>query len=167
MSDDDLNLGKKKSSGILWILLGSVLAAVLLVIGTLYAMGMIHAPGGKAGTGEAADSGEPEKAAASIYYPLSPFTVNFRQGDGTRFLQVTMTALVESQEVIGAIEKHEPLIRNNLILLLGGQDPAGLRTREGKEELRNRVLKEMQTILEQRTGGKGIDEIFFTGFVMQ
>lgn len=167
MGDDDLNLGKKKSSRMLWIIVGSVLALVLLVIGTLYAMEMIHAPGFMAGNSEMADSSESEKSGESIYYPLSPFTVNFRQGDGARFLQVTMTALVQSQDVVGAIEKHEPVIRNNLLLLLGGQDPDGLRTREGKEALRSLVLKEVQAILEQRTGGKGIEEIFFTGFVMQ
>ncbi|MGH8551439.1 MAG: flagellar basal body-associated FliL family protein [Methylococcales bacterium] len=167
MDNDDLDLGKKKSSKILWIIIGSVLALVLLVIGTLYAMGVIHVPVSVRGKSEMAESTGSEKGGESIYYPLAPFTVNFRRGDGTRFLQVTMTALVQSQDVAGAIQKHEPVIRNNLLLLLGGQDPAGLRTREGKEELRNLVLKEVQTILEQRTGGQGIEEIFFTGFVMQ
>ncbi|MCI0668643.1 MAG: flagellar basal body-associated FliL family protein [Methylococcaceae bacterium] len=167
MGDDDLDLGQKKSSKMYWIIASSVLTLFLLVIGTLYAMGRIQVPEFMTAERDIADPAESVKAGESIYYPLAPFTVNFRQGEGTRFLQVTMTALVESQDAIGAMQKHEPVIRNNLLLLLGGQDPAGLRTREGKEALRERVHKELQTILEQRTGGKGIEEIFFTGFIMQ
>ena len=167
MGDEDLNLGKQKSFKMLWIIIGSVLVLLLVVIGTLYAMGMIRVPETIAGNGQTEAVDEVEKGVDAIYFPLSSFTVNFRQGDGTRFLQITMTALARSEEVVNAIKKHEPAIRNNLLLLLGGQDPTALRTRQGKEELRKMVLKEVQTILEKRTGNKGVEEIFFIGFVMQ
>lgn len=164
MEKDDLEIVNKKSYRTLWIMVSGVFALVLLVAGTLYAMGVLHAPDFM--KQEPADASGLDEG-DSIYYPLSPFTVNFRHGDAARFLQVTMTFLVKSQSVVEAVEKHEPLIRNNLLMLLSGQDPGGLRTRAGKEQLRSRVLAEVQKILEQRTGQKGIEEIFFTGFVMQ
>lgn len=183
MSEDDLNLGEEqKSSKTRWIIIGGVLAVILIIVGTLYGMGMFSSDDsgeettevskssesseslGSSDSSESIESDEPDN---SIYYPLSPFTVNFRQGDGTKLMQISMTALVQSQEVATVMEKHDPVIRNNLLLLLGGQEPTILRTREGKEGLRKLVLKEMQTILEKRTGNKGIEDIFFTGFVMQ
>jgi flagellar protein FliL len=169
MSDDELHLGdEKKSSRMTWILVSSGVALLLLGIGTLYFMDMLHAPDFSAGNSEIADSPESTQGANSIYFPLSPFTITFRQdGDGTRFMQVSMTALVQSEDVVTAMQKHEPVIRNDLLLLLSGQDPAKLRTREGKEGLRKLMLEELQTILEKRAGSKGIEEIFFTGFVMQ
>ncbi len=169
MADDDLSIDQKKSSRMFWItiIIGGVLFLVLVILGTLYAMDRIGGPNQPSQNPEAADASKSDHGSDAIYYPLTAFTVNFRPGEGARFMQVNMTALARSKEVVSAMEKHDPVIRNNLLLLLAGQIPAGLQTRDGKEELRKLVLKEMQTILEQRTGNKGVEEVFFTGFVMQ
>lgn len=172
MSEDDLNLGEeKKSSKMLWIIIGGVLSLTLIVGGTLYGMGMLSSDDAQVEDAENAavseSDAESDKPDDSVYHSLSPFVVNFQKGAGAKLMQVSMTALVKSQDVATAMEKHDPVIRNNLLLLLGGQVPEELRTREGKEGLRKLVLKEIQAILETRTGNKGIKDIFFTGFVMQ
>ena len=169
MADDDLNTEPKKKSKLMTILmiLGGVLTLVGIVIGTLYAMDMIRLPKSESGSTKSAEAVDTDRGKDAIYYPLLPFTVNFRNDNNTRFMQISISALVRSEEIVKALEKHQPVIRNNLLLLFTGQVPSDLRTREGKEELREIVLKETQSILEKQTGGKGVEQIFFTSFVMQ
>jgi flagellar FliL protein len=42
-----------------------------------------------------------------------------------------------------------------------------LNTREGKEKLREETLEEVQKVLLEETGEPGVDNVFFTSFVMQ
>jgi flagellar FliL protein len=75
--------------------------------------------------------------------------------------------MAHEQSAIDAVQKHMPVIRNNLMLLFSGQDYQVIRTREGKEALRARTLTEIQSILKQRTGKPGVEAVYFTSFVMQ
>lgn len=43
----------------------------------------------------------------------------------------------------------------------------GLRSREGKEKLREEVLAEVRKVLEEQTGEAGVEQVYFTSFVMQ
>ena len=58
-------------------------------------------------------------------------------------------------------------LRNGLVMLFSSQKPEDLLDREGKENLRQQALEEIQAILEAYTGNSGIDKVFFTSFVMQ
>jgi len=83
------------------------------------------------------------------YVPLDPpFVVNFNADSDIRFLQI-------------------PSIRNSLVMLFSSQDPYVLNTREGKEKLRDETLTEVQKVLKDETGSTGIENVFFTSFVMQ
>ena len=73
----------------------------------------------------------------------------------------------EIEVVIEAVEQHNPVIRNNLLMLVGGADLATLSTREGKEALRARALAEVQAVVEAQTGEKGVEDLYFTSFVVQ
>lgn len=116
----------------------------------------------------AASAGHGNSAAGDIYYAMDPpFVVNFEIPAPVRFLQVTVEVMAHEQSVIDAVQKHMPVIRNNLMMLFSGQDYQVIRTREGKEALRARTLAEIQSILKQRTGKPGIEAVYFTSFVMQ
>lgn len=112
----------------------------------------------------------PETAAPVefFYYDLSkPLIVNFSSGSTMRLMQVSISLLVDSQSAIDALNKHDPMIRNNLLMLLSAQNADELITREGKDKLREAVLSEVITILEKMTGKSYVTEVFFTSFVMQ
>ena len=49
----------------------------------------------------------------------------------------------------------------------GNQNPETLNSREGKEKLRNETLAEIQKVMTEETGEKGVENVFFTSFVMQ
>ena len=69
--------------------------------------------------------------------------------------------------MIKALELHAPLIRGRLVALLGEQDFAALRTEAGKVALRERILATLQDVLRSETGSPGVEQVFFTEFVLQ
>ena len=119
--------------------------------------------------------GEQEQAAApapvvqpAIYHALDPaFVVNFEEGGVNRFLQATVQVMARDPKVIESIETHEPVIRNNLLLLLSSQDFQALGTLEGKEQLRVAALEEVRSVLLSQGGPDEVEAILFTSFVMQ
>lgn len=103
-----------------------------------------------------------------IYFALEPpLVVSFESPAAVRFLQLTVEVMARDAAVIEAVEQHNPVIRNNLLMLVGGADLATLSTREGKESLRARALSEVQAVVEAQTGEKGVEDLYFTSFVVQ
>lgn len=114
-----------------------------------------------------AEAPEPPPQPA-IYYPLKPpIVVNFSVKGRQRFLQAELTLMTRENDVISAIELHQPMIRNALLLLMGGQAYAEIQSAEGKELLRQQCLQEIQRLLKEEIGKPGIEQVFFTNFVMQ
>ncbi len=177
MADDDKDLadGKKGGRGGLVIILVSVLVASLVAGGgTFAALYFTGALGGKAEqaaeAGEGAEGGKEEaekKEAPPVYIALEPFVVNFDNPTVARFLQVKLQVMTRSPETAKAIEEHMPVIRNALVMLFSGQKYEEVATREGKERLRQRTLAEIRRVLEERTGEPGVEDVYFTAFVMQ
>lgn len=167
MAEKDQEIGEeKKSSKKLFIIIGAVVV-IIIVAATLYFMG-VFSPGDSAEGDEVVEKVEEEPAVEALYHALKPeFIINFTNSRSAKLLQVSVTVLSNKQSAIDALDKHAPMIRNNLLMLLSGQDPAHLRTDEGKVELRAAVSESIQEVLEKQTGSKGIEDVFFTEFVMQ
>jgi len=102
------------------------------------------------------------------YIELKPaFTVNLAPEDPVGFLQISMQVLTFNDDVAKDLEKHKPLIRNNLLVLFGAQKSAELRAAEGKEKLQESALEAVQTVINEQGSGGEVDNLFFTSFVMQ
>lgn len=124
------------------------------------------------GSEEAAVAGEaeaPAVAAEPIYIPLDPaFVVNFQdKNQKTKFLKAELNVVTYNEDVPEAVMKHMPAIRNNLILLFSRQLYEDLLPHEGKEVLRAEALAQVQAVVEKQVSGSGIEDLFFTSFVMQ
>lgn len=103
-----------------------------------------------------------------IYHAFEPaFVVNFEDKGVVRFLQIGLSVMTHDETVIAGLQQHDPVIRNNLVLLFSSQSFKDLSSREGKEKLRVETLKEIQSVLKKYTDDKGIEEAFFTSFVIQ
>jgi flagellar FliL protein len=143
-----------------------VVALAVLVIG---------AGGGAAwwffGRGSAHEDAEAAaaKPAEPIYVALEPpFVVNFEAGGQVRFLQVAAQAMTRDAETGALIQRHDPMVRNALLLLLAGQSYESVATREGKEALRRRALDEVRAVVKALGGdGAKVEDLYFTSFVMQ
>jgi len=101
------------------------------------------------------------------YIKMKPFIVTLARRKRPNMLQIDMSASTTDAEAAAAFEQHMPVIRNNLLMLLNAQEIKDLQTNEGKEKLREQALETVQEIMKERFGSEGIDEIFFTKFVMQ
>lgn len=118
--------------------------------------------------GEMQEAVAPPPSGPAMYFPITPaMVVNFENPQSARFLQVTLEVMSRDEDAIDAVRENLPAIRNNLLMLFSGEDADTLRTRQGKEALRQQVLAEVQKVVEQYIGIKGIEDVYFTSLVMQ
>ena len=123
----------------------------------------VHEAAGVAKDGKPAKPKEPP-----LYFAFDPpLVVSFQDQAAMRFLQVTVEVMGRNEETVAAVKTHMPVLRNNLLMLLGGQSIPELSTRDGKEKLRKEALAEVQRILKKNTGKPGIEDLYFTSFVVQ
>jgi flagellar FliL protein len=154
--------GEPKKKGKLGLILG--IAGVLLLggggAGYFFFM--------KKGDGKEEQKKE-EPALPAKYLALEPpFVVNFQAEDGARFLQVAVQLMTRDPQVELLITEHDPQIRNDLLMLLGGQTAADLAGRDGKDKLRAQALETVRAILKREGGDPTkLEALYFTSFVMQ
>lgn len=164
--DEDLDLDARPASGNKKkIIILAIVAVVLIAIVAGVAMMMLGG-GGEESEGE--EAVVEESATTETYYlALDNLVVNFAQKGGAKFLQVKMELMAHDPEVLKAVEEHMPVIRNDILVLLGSQNAAQLSSREGKEQLRAELLAAVQKIVKANAGLKGPQAVYFTNFVMQ
>ncbi|MDP1665480.1 MAG: flagellar basal body-associated FliL family protein [Methylobacter sp.] len=126
---------------------------------------------GDSSNGEKVEHGGEDEAAVHVeklYFDMSkPVVVDFPKGSTVKHGRITVSMLVEGAETIEVLKKNEPMIRNNLLMLIGAQDPASLNSREGKEMLGKAMLDDVTAVLVKMAGKGQVKQIFFTSFVMQ
>jgi flagellar FliL protein len=111
---------------------------------------------------------EAHKAPAQYIALEPPFVVNFDAGASARFLQVAVQLMTRDLEMAEFIKTHDPVIRNDLLLLLGNQKAEDVSTREGKEKLRAEALEAVRKILKSEGAeSEKLEAVYFTSFVMQ
>ncbi|EIC29504.1 flagellar basal body-associated FliL family protein [Methylomicrobium album] len=160
-SDQNAGNGKKSTMKLLAIILGAVLLAGGVGGGVFY---YLHHSANAEKTAH-----DDEEEAEKLYYEMAkPLTVNFPRGSSIQMIQISLAFLVAGKEdALEAVKKHEPMIRNNLLMLISAQKPENLNMREEKEKLRVAMLNEVTSILKKMAGKSQVKELFFTAFVMQ
>jgi flagellar FliL protein len=152
--------GKSKKTLIIVLLL-----AVVLLGGGGVGAWFAFAPHGKKNHSAA----KQEPPAPALYVALDPpFVVNFEADQQVRFLQVTAQLMSRDPATIELLKTNDPVVRNDLLLLFGGQKYSVVSTREGKESLRTQTLAAVRKII-AAAGGKPekVEAVYFTSFVMQ
>ncbi len=117
----------------------------------------------------AAEKAKEAQKLPALYVALDPpFVVNFEAEQLVRFLQVTVQVMSRDPATVEIIKTNDPVVRNDLLLLLGNQNYATISSREGKEKLRQLALEAVRKVVTS-AGGKAekVEAIYFTSFVMQ
>ena len=115
-----------------------------------------------------AGHGEPGGgAAAPVYHPLPTVTVNIAPPSPVRFLRLNITVVTRNELVIAAMDKHMPMIRNDMLVHLSTLTYNEINSPEGKDKLRSALKTIISGILTRASEPSGIDEIIFTELVMQ
>jgi flagellar FliL protein len=133
--------------------------------GAAYFVGVMRSTNAAQETGATEEAALPAEA---HYVSLGPpMTVNLGEEEDARFLQVTLEAMTRDAETASAIEKHLPLIRNDVLLIFSAADAEQIRNREGKESIRQSILAGLQKALAENGSEGTVEAIYFTSFVMQ
>jgi len=102
-----------------------------------------------------------------VYLPLDTFTVNLRDADQERFLQVTINLELSDAATGETIKKQMPAVRNRVLLLLSSKTSEELLPREGKEKLSVEIAAELHKMLDGADPGKSVEQVLFSHFVIQ
>lgn len=118
---------------------------------------------------EPAQPAKPPPPAPLMFHPLDPpFVVNFQGEQTVRFLQLEVRLGSRDAATIDLLKANDPVIRNDLLLMLASQQAAELATSEGKQKLRARALDVVRRIVKSAGGApETVEAVFFTSFVMQ
>jgi flagellar FliL protein len=108
-----------------------------------------------------------EPAAPSEYIELKPaFVTNYGSG-AIHFLKADVTLRVPDPQMTQAVLRHLPQIRHTLVMLLSRQEEQDIATMEGKEQLRQEALAAVRAVIEAEEGKPGVEDLLFTGFILQ
>ena len=182
---------KKKSRKLIKTAMGVIVLGGLAAGGALYAQGagLIHLPGAEAGEKKEQDPHQPQLVPREdadpenfevvggrpveadkfqvSYYPIEEkFTSNLRDESG--FIQIGLgVSTYYDERVLQNLERHEMAVRSAVLMQLADQDPALIATPRGKLALKSRLTRAVNDVLQEKEGFGGIDDVYFTGFVMQ
>lgn len=123
----------------------------------------------KASDSEKAEKEEsPEEPKEAHYVSLNPaFVISFQMGNRARFLQFKLELLTYKKSVADALADNMPMIRNEVVMLVGRQDLAELRTKDGREKLQQTLKEALNQALKRDADKEGIEAVLFTDYVMQ
>lgn len=142
-----------------------VLAIALSVAGTLWFLG-----GGLPGMGDDTAGEEAvaeESFTPSVYLGIEKALVTTLQGEGRqRYAQVYLSLEATDPQALEASKLHLPLIRSQLVMVLGNSDFTELQTPEGREKLAQSMLETVNQVLEQE-GEPSVSGVLFRNFVVQ
>lgn len=103
-----------------------------------------------------------------IYFGLEPdiITNYISETNKIGFISVSIEFMLADKKKLTVIEKHEPLIRDKIISLLGQQSPQHLRSLTGREEVRKMIQNEVNSLLKQESGEAVIENLLFTKYIL-
>ena len=164
-----------KGGGMMKKLLLAVAALALVgvgaFVGLMFMGGDTETPLDEDGNPIEAEAEEPKsKGDGPTFYTnlAPPLVVNFKDRLGDpHVMQVTLEVMARDQATINQVREHIPIIRNALILLYSSYIYEDVSTREGKEMMLADGLAEIQRVMTQRIGKPAVEEVYFTGLVIQ
>ena len=150
-----------------WLLV--IVGAVLLLVLIGAALFLTHAFGRSASSHSHA-AAQSKPSGPPLYLALDPpFVVNFQADQLVRFLQVSVEVMSRDPQTLDLLKANDPVLRNDLLILLANQKYAVISTPAGKEQLRAEALASIRKDLVQAGGGdpNKVEAVYFTSFVMQ
>jgi flagellar FliL protein len=99
------------------------------------------------------------------YLPLESILVNL---EGRRhYLRADIQLLVDNPEDAAKIKAHMPAIRHALIMLFSNRNPQQIAAVGEREKLRQSALEQVTLSLEKFGAEHGLEDLFFTDFMVQ
>lgn len=160
--------GKKKK--LILIGGGAAVVVVLAVVGfMLFSGGGSEPAGGSDGSGQTtAAAGAEQSKGSALYVPMPrPFVFNVPGASRDRMVQIKVQLLVRGNNNETIAMRHIPLIEGSLLQTFSSANADELVTVAGRDALKNKALSDLQQAMIEVVGSVVVDEVLFTGFVMQ
>ena len=117
------------------------------------------------GTAPAEENAPP---AGNIYVPLEPnFTINYTDNNRLRYMTLALSLVVENNEAALDVNAHSDALRHEIIMLVSAKSDETFKTHEGRAQLRQELLKRVQSVLEQEVGDPLVSEVYITDMILQ
>lgn len=105
---------------------------------------------------------------SALYVPMPrPFRFNVPGANRDRFVEIRVQLLVRGSDNEEFAKKHVPLIESTLLAVFSQSNADDLATSAGKTSLKQQSLTEVQKIMKDLEGTSVVEQVLFTGFVMQ
>ena len=103
----------------------------------------------------------------STYVPMDQaFTSNLRDTDGYLQLGVGVSTFYD-QKVTDHLKDNDMAVRSAVLEVLAQQSAEALNTPQGKAALRQQLKVAINNVLVKREGFGGVDDVYFTSFIIQ
>lgn len=110
------------------------------------------------------DGAAPDPAfAATIVHPLDPFIANLSEQNGGRYVKTTIELEFAGTEPPAWLQRRTPQIRDLILTLLTSKSFDDVRTPEGKQVLRDEILRRANQALQ----ADQVVAVYFTQFIVQ
>ncbi len=175
MAEEELKIedGGKKSKMIIIIIVVVVLLAAA-GCGAFFFMGGSDEPMPEDSMEQMTDNAG-ETAAASggttgtaLYVAMPrPFVFNAPGLTRDRLVEIKVQLMVRGADNEEKVKIHIPLVEGTLLSVFSTANADDLVTEAGKVTIRGGALKAVQKKMEEITGNQRVEQVLFTGFVMQ
>ena len=109
---------------------------------------------------------DPRRYKPSYYTMEQPFTSNLRDTDGIAQLSLGVSTFYDAK-VLDNFKDNEMPIRSAVLSTLANEDAMVLETPQGKTQLQAHLRDAINKVLVEKTGYGGIDDVYFTSFIIQ
>ena len=109
----------------------------------------------------------PELGTAQYVNMPRPFTFNVPGTTRDRLVQIKVQLMVRGDNNNELAQRHIPLIEGTLLKAFSTANADDLATTAGKDAMKLKAAKDVQAAVINIAGSKIVEEVLFTGFVMQ
>jgi len=106
------------------------------------------------------------KYQATYFQMPAPYTSNLADTDSLVQIALAVSTYYDAR-VIDAVKTHEMAIRSDILMMMAQEQELMLATPQGKVALQKKLTKLINHVLKEKTGYSGIDNVYFTNFVIQ
>ncbi len=108
------------------------------------------------------------KVGTALYVAMPrPFVFNVPGAGRDRLVQIKVQLMVRGSDNEEKAKMHIPMIEGTLLQVFSSANADDLVTEAGKAALRDQSVREVQKALKEIVGNEVVEQVLFTGFVMQ
>lgn len=155
-----------------------VIAAVVIIIGAVAAFFLLGGSSDESALDELeteqVDTQAPSSSIGStnvgtaLYVAMPrPFVFNVPGSGRDRLVQIKVQLMVRGTDAEEMAKMHIPMIEGTLLRVFSSSNADDLVTEAGKIAMREQSLREVQKAMQEIVGNSVIEQVLFTGFVMQ